>query len=65
MTVISQFVSMEEMVEELLKPPSSAPAKATPVVCLLIQILTATTQVPNTLLNYLVLLHLVRWPLVL
>ena len=65
MTVISQFVSMEEMVEELLKPPSSAPAKATLVVFLPIQILTATTQVPNTLLNYLVLLHLGRWPLVL
>ena len=65
MTVISQFVLMVKMVEELLKPPSSAPAKATPVVCLPIQILTATTQVPNTLLNYLVLLHLVRWPLVL
>ena len=65
MTLISQFVSMVEMVEVHLKPPSSAPTKAKPVVCLPIQILTATTQVPNTLLNYLVLLHLVRWPLVL
>ena len=65
MTVISQFVSMVKMVEVLLKLPSSAPAKAKPVVCLPILILTATTQVPNTLLNYLVLLHLVRWPLVL
>ena len=65
MTVISQFVSMEEMVEVHLKLPSSAPAKATPVVCLPIHILAATTQVPNTLLNYLVLLHLGRWPLVL
>ena len=65
MTAISQFVSMVEMVVALLKLPSSAPAKAKPVVCLPIQILTATTQVPNTLLNYLVLPHLVRWPLVL